>query len=333
VGEGYSAQSCCGPAGKVSCLPPGAVASCDNICSNAVCLPVGLVPPDQASFLPDCPASDVGPTKCVPDFLFESFGNVVFKTCTSIAGAEGRCVPKCVTPVQDIIQYLPQGGCTPDEICAPCVDPRTGASTGACSTGCDTGPTEPPVVFQPCCPVAGRADAGLESGTDGGGMIDTGMCVPKAVVESVAKGASGLFSSAQCNTSGDVCVPRDLDLTRLGSFACLERSTPPDSGAGGTADAGSSRDASTTEGSGGTTGSATGGRGGTTAGRGGSTAGRGGTSSRPDAGVAGGPAHSKDDGCGCRMGAEEPTGRGTAALSLAGLAALFAGSRRRRRAR
>jgi hypothetical protein len=288
----------------------------------------------------------------VPDFLFGSFGNVIFKTCASIAGAEGRCVPRCVTPVQDIIQYLPADVCTPAEVCAPCFDPRTGASTGVCTNGCapgeecpagcDPGPTQPPVVFQKCCPVAAPADAGRDSGVDGG-KLNTGMCVPPAVVDSVTPGAAALFSSAGCDTPGYLCVPQNLDLARLGSFACLQRSVSdsgiPDSGARSDASAGAggvtSSGGATSAGGRSTSAGGTTSTGGTTTS--GGTTSTGGKSSSSggrlnlDAGLDGGTkANSKgDSGCGCRTVGHEP-GHGAAPLSLGALVSLLFGTRRRR---
>lgn len=311
-----SAMSCCGPLFQVECQPAGSAIPCNDVCDHSWCVPDSLLANlsgTAAAALPDCNtvAPDGARYKCVPEGLGESLGNIMFKTCNSIGGGEGRCIPSCLNQVKDLSKYLPTDpACLSTELCVPCYDPRTGAATGACSIGCDTGPNAsiPKVVFQPCCAVSG-GDAGKDAATDAGPNF-TGMCVSKTIVDSVVAGASAIFSATDCTqTANTVCVPRNLDISQLGSFACLKTATggtdsgtPPDASAGGTS------------GSGGTTGS-------------------GGTKPNLDSGIdAGSTPRSKDEGsCSCRIGSEPSNGRGAVALTLVGLTAAFARGRRRAR--
>lgn len=312
-----SAMSCCGPAFHVGCDGIGVgYTRCDQMCGNspAYCFPTAALlslssgsPAGAISALADCPVAPDGATsKCIPEGLIESMGKVLFKTCTSIAGAEGRCVPSCLNATAGLATYLPTDVCNAgSEVCGPCYDPRTGAATGACSVGCDPGPTKPPVIFQGCCPVADAG--GADSGKDGG-SANTGMCVPTSLVPSAAL---TLFAPLSCTQPNTVCVPQDLNA--IGSFTCLQKATV-DSGI--VADSGVRSDASA---GGGTTGS-------------GGTAGTGGTKLTVDSGLDGGGApRSKDEGsCSCRLGAEPSNGRGALALALVGLTAVFARRRGRR---
>lgn len=300
-----SALSCCGPTLQVQCHL-ATNTPCDNVCAHSWCLPLSIataagIDPGQLAALRDCPVADgQEAAKCVPEALGESLGQVLFKTCTSIAGSEGRCVPSCLNQVADLSKYLPTSpDCLPSETCAPCYDPRTGKATGACSVGCDPGPAQPPVVFEPCCPVG-------DGGTDGGKTF-SGICVPKTLVESVAPGAIPILGGTGCSQANNLCVPASLDTSNVGSFTCFVVGRP-DAGA----DSGTKLDASAGGGSGGKGGSG---------------------GQNLDAGTGGtGTKTSKDESsCSCRIGTEEPRGRGTLALALAGLASVVARGRRRGR--
>ena len=74
----------------------------------------------------------------MPDTLIETGGNFILPTCTSVFGAEGRCLSTCVPQLADTADSLPQDICDENERCTPCFDPlQDGAPpTGACELSC-----------------------------------------------------------------------------------------------------------------------------------------------------------------------------------------------------
>jgi hypothetical protein len=147
---------------------------------RAHCLPTALLPSAQAAQLSDCDAA----RKCVPDAILRSGGNAPARACRTFAGrAEGRCQSLCIPGVAAQAGVLDRDVCASDELCAPCYDPLSGASTGACEGLCDE-PSAPPYRFTPCCEGRGACVARgavpadqrdqLQSCTDGGGEL----CVP-----------------------------------------------------------------------------------------------------------------------------------------------------------
>src|SRR6185295_4602839 len=111
------------------------------------CVPRTLVPPDQIDQLgrDSCTTSD---SLCAPDEL--SSGTSRPTTCSSIAGAEGRCLPACLPDIAAQADRLPRDVCPTNHLCAPCYDPITGADSGACRLAGDM-PVDPPYVFPDCC--------------------------------------------------------------------------------------------------------------------------------------------------------------------------------------
>jgi hypothetical protein len=97
--------------------------------------------------LADCNAND----KCIPNFILQRLGKFNAKVCTSLKGAEGRCLSVCIPEIAGQASFLPKADCADGELCAPCFDPRTGENSSACNQGCDRGPTQPPVTFAKCC--------------------------------------------------------------------------------------------------------------------------------------------------------------------------------------
>lgn len=190
-----------------ACVPPATLLSTDafkpcNIgpdCTDGVCVAISLmtavanVSQSTLDLLADCSVPDGGQAeKCVPKMFVAYQNKFVPKTCTSVAGAEGRCMSQCIPLVEQQKTFLPQDVCSAGELCAPCYDPRTSASTGACDQGCDTGPTKPAVTFASCC-----------SGN--------GSCVPTSVVPSQYV---SLLGTDTCTGSGDLCAPTKFqDLT------------------------------------------------------------------------------------------------------------------------
>src|SRR5262249_4482096 len=82
-------------------------------------------------------------------------GNVLPKSCTSVAGSEGRCLSTCLPDIDEKAAFLPKDVCADGELCAPCYDPTSSQPTtpsGACNLACDH-PARPPVVLT--CPWTG----------------------------------------------------------------------------------------------------------------------------------------------------------------------------------
>jgi hypothetical protein len=121
--------------------------------------------------------------------VLAAYGNYLPKTCTSLEGAEGRCLNQVLPSVVPQVSQLPQDVCDSDESCVPCFSPLDGTSTGACTTvSCDA-PKEKAVEFAGCC----------YWGNQPGGK-----CVPSSVAGSAASG----LSSDGCG-GGDVCAPTE----------------------------------------------------------------------------------------------------------------------------
>ena len=128
-------------------LDPETLTVCPNCAGGARCLPNGLVPDDFLSQLEACDGENV----CVPDDFIKTGGNFIATTCTSVAGAEGRCLSECIPQVSAQADLLPQDICPEFQKCVPCFDPITGEESGGCALSCDPGPTEPPVTLPTCC--------------------------------------------------------------------------------------------------------------------------------------------------------------------------------------
>jgi hypothetical protein len=130
-------------------INPTVFPSCASAtCSGAHCLPASLVPPAQQALLKPCSGGGF----CAPDPIIGSANHFVPPKCTSIAGAEGRCISTCLPSVAAIAAILPTAGCAAGTVCAPCYDPTSAkptVQTGACSLGCDA-PTKPPLMLT--CP-------------------------------------------------------------------------------------------------------------------------------------------------------------------------------------
>lgn len=184
---GTSSGPCPGPA----TLDPTTFPPC-TLCDNAHCVPTSTVQATAPNFvdqLQDCPD---GTSKCVPDEMIATVGKFLFKTCTSLLNAEGRCVPICVKQVLAQKDRLPQDVCQTDERCAPCYDPTNGQPTGACNAGCDPGPVNTtPVLFAKCCKPSGATEP-------------LGSCVPKTLVPASLQSA---LSQDTCTDPTTLCAP------------------------------------------------------------------------------------------------------------------------------
>lgn len=144
--------------------------------------------PDVVSQLQPCTDT----TKlCVPDEFLETGGAFVPPTCSSVNGAEGRCMSLALPAIEDQQAMLPQSTCDTSHRCAPCYNPIDGAETGACGLACDEGPTQPPRPFAPCCDARAR-------------------CVPRELVD--AQQAENLDERDCEDIENDAyyCVPDEL---------------------------------------------------------------------------------------------------------------------------
>lgn len=191
-------------------LDPSGLTPCPtDVCSGgAHCIPNGLVPPDQADSLAACDAD----SKCVPDLLIETGGNFIPATCTSLYGAEGRCLSECLPQVAEQAESLPQDTCAANERCTPCFDPlQDGApATGACDLSCDPGPVDDPVSAPKCCEGLGTCVPTTSIPPDQAEQLpvdtcptrgDELLCVPNTFIEDPD------FKSPPCETGGVFNAP------------------------------------------------------------------------------------------------------------------------------
>jgi hypothetical protein len=174
-------------------VEPSTLPACTT-CGGAHCLPNSLVPAEFAAQLGACDAA----SKCVPDEFIASGGNFIPATCASVAGAEGRCLSKCLPDVQAQANLLPQSTCTADQLCAPCFNPLDGTPTGACELSCDPGPAGGPQALPSCCGGAGTCVPPEAAGdqADRLGVDECPeelLCAPNVFIE-------GTFVPATCET-------------------------------------------------------------------------------------------------------------------------------------
>lgn len=166
-------------------IDPASLVACGP---DAHCVDPALVSdPAQASQLGMC--AD-GANLCVPDTFIRTGGKFTPPSCTSVNGAEGRCLSAVLPDVAAQQDLLPQDSCAATERCTPCFNPIDGTPTGACSLSCDAGPTQPPVQFAQCCD--GRA-----------------RCVPAA---SIPDDQEDQLEAAECENEapGALCVPNEI---------------------------------------------------------------------------------------------------------------------------
>jgi hypothetical protein len=138
-------------------IDPSKLPACSPACGGAHCVPFYAVPEAQQASLAVCPGG-----YCLPDSMIKTGGNVLPKACTPFAdfpNAEGRCLSTCLKTVSAQAADLVADVCDAGELCVPCFDPVTGASTGACtSSSCDK-PQKPAFAFSKCCDYLGQPQA------------------------------------------------------------------------------------------------------------------------------------------------------------------------------
>jgi hypothetical protein len=133
-------------------VDPSHLPECTPACGSAHCLPAAQVPPAQQKMLASC---QNGTGFCAPDSMIKGGGEAVPASCTSIAGAEGRCLSTCLPQIAAQAGLLPTDSCAAGEKCAPCFNPTAAdptAPTGACGIACDK-PAKPPTILT--CPWSG----------------------------------------------------------------------------------------------------------------------------------------------------------------------------------
>jgi hypothetical protein len=174
-------------------IDPSTFPACDT-CGGAHCVPDALVPGDLAERLAPC----AGGGKCVPDEFIATGGNHIPATCPSIAGAEGRCLSRCLPEVAAQAALLPQSDCAATHLCVPCYDPLDGTPTGACGLSCDPGPEGDPTTLPACCegmgtcvPAQAAGDAADQLGADT--CPDELLCAPNVFLD-------GMFAPPPCET-------------------------------------------------------------------------------------------------------------------------------------
>ena len=169
-------------------VDPSILTECTT-CGGAHCVPTAQIPdPALVDQLDSCDAESV----CVPDEFIVTNGKFIAETCKSVAGAEGRCLSRCLPEIASQAAQLPQDICPETHLCAPCYNPQSGEDTGACRISCDSGPAGPPQTFAKCC--------------NNGEGVDEGTCVPTSLVPADQVEQLGEDSCAQ-DSGPAVCVP------------------------------------------------------------------------------------------------------------------------------
>ena len=175
---------------------------------GAHCVASGFIPDAEWSQFARCSEistgydSGFGFPLCVPDLFIETGGNFILTSCSSIAGAEGRCMTMALPAVEREKDRLPRDTCQEFERCLPCFDPVTGIETGVCKQSCDPGPSKPKVVFEPCC-VPFQEEA-------------LGRCVPETLVPAELR--SGLLKDTCAGSK--LCAPVEELTPGLVHSAC-----------------------------------------------------------------------------------------------------------------
>jgi hypothetical protein len=195
----------------------------DSVCVPGSAVQALGVPFGTATSLSEC--SDG--SKCVSTAIVEQAGHVRLPHCTSVAGAEGRCVSSCMPMGAWQPSDLPQDTCAASEHCAPCYDPSDGRATGACALGCDRGPEEAPRTLETCCSGRGRCmppqttgSANLKPPRDS--CESDAVCVPSSLTDARAipkTCASVDGSEGRCTST---CLGRLTALIDLPTQGCAK---------------------------------------------------------------------------------------------------------------
>ncbi len=191
--------ACPYPSGAPDVVDPTKFPSCESAtCAGAHCLPSALVPASEQALLAPCSGGF-----CTPDTIIRTDNHFVPPACTSIAGAEGRCISTCLPSVAALSTVLPTAGCSAGTVCAPCYNPTAEnprAPTGACSLACDA-PTQAAVILS--CPWPSSNPAVIDPTTLLGCGCTGAHCLPAAAVPP----ADTVHFNA---CSGGYCAPDEI---------------------------------------------------------------------------------------------------------------------------
>lgn len=171
-------------------IDPSTLQSCDPA-GGAHCVDASLVPPAMAMMLAPCTTAT---GLCAPDVFIEAGGNYIPPTCSSVDGAEGRCLDEMIPQVAAQKAQLPQATCQVYERCVPCYSPLDGTATGACKLSCDPGPKDPPKLFTNCC-------------TPSHATATQGKCVPTSQVPTAEQSD---LNVDECVKGMELCVPTEM---------------------------------------------------------------------------------------------------------------------------
>jgi hypothetical protein len=181
------------------------------------CLPGAIVPKDFSAMLAPCPD---GQSFCAPDKSIEANGQFIPKTCSSVGGAEGRCLNASIPQVTAQGKFLPSEGCDTGEKCVPCYDPISGEKLPTCNISCDPGPTKPAVIFGKCADGRGRCvpksavPAGMDKNLKQFECKGEELCAPNLAIEKNPKPQMCEFKLLGFATSNAaVCVE---DVLKMG---------------------------------------------------------------------------------------------------------------------
>jgi hypothetical protein len=182
---GESTGACEQPGDPGPTQPPVTFEHC---CEGAGrCIPNALISPADREGLARDSCEDAS-QMCVPAGLAEERAFAPARCVTSAFEAEGRCLPACLPAVASQANRLKQDGCDGGELCTPCFDPFTGASTHACTLGADRGPRTMPKTFESCC-------------------FGIGRCVPDRLL---SKDERAQLGPDTCDDPDTACVPAEL---------------------------------------------------------------------------------------------------------------------------
>ena len=227
AGDGGGACPYTGP----PLVDPNTFPACSPACGGSHCVPAALVPPAQQSQLTKCPSTNGEPGYCAPDSLVQTGGNGLPPTCTSVAGAEGRCLSTCIPLVAEKANVLPRATCGENERCAPCFDPTAAdptAPTGACSIACDK-PKAPPTVLK--CPYDGQKLVDPNVFPECAPACGGAHCVPAALVpvgqqSQLAACPGGFCTPDTLAESGGQAVPPSCTSVGGAEGRCLSTCLP-----------------------------------------------------------------------------------------------------------
>ncbi len=197
-GGGGTSQPLACPYTGPPVVDPAKVPACPGA-SGVHCVPGNMVPPAAQAMLATCSGGF-----CAPDRSIAAGGNYVPKTCSAIAGAEGRCLNASLPPIAAQKSLLQKDVCDEGELCAPCYDPLDGKASGACSSvSCDA-PKQPAKTFTGCCNEQGTTRA---------------KCIPTSLVPQSEQGNLD-DDNGTCTKGAELCVPNEMLQPNFKGPAC-----------------------------------------------------------------------------------------------------------------